>query len=114
MVVKCLHPIIMLFGLTGFTAIDGSFDASPTMLKPAASTFTWMLTYGPRDTLPAGERPRRSSAADEGAGGSSGLSSCLGLAGLAGVAASAAARPATRNPHAMQGRRRFNAIIIPW
>src|SRR5262245_8985756 len=80
MVVKCLQAITMLFGLTGFTVIDGSFDASPTMLRPAASTFTWMLTYGPNVTLPAGERARRSSAAEKDAGGSSGFSSCMGRA----------------------------------
>src|SRR5262249_39989387 len=41
MVEKCRQAITMLFGLREFTAMDGSFDASPVMLRPAESTFTW-------------------------------------------------------------------------
>ena len=39
-VLNCLQPIAILFGLLRSTAIEGSLAASPTMFCPFASTFT--------------------------------------------------------------------------
>ena len=46
----------MLSGSFGWTAIEGSFAASPMMFCPWASTLTWMLTYEPTCAVYAGLR----------------------------------------------------------
>src|SRR5205809_874019 len=52
---NCLHAIVILLPFVGSTAIGHSFAASPRMLFPFASTFTWKLVNGPNCEIIRGE-----------------------------------------------------------
>src|SRR5512143_2273885 len=57
----------MFSGFVGSTAMVGSLAASPGMLAPFASTFTWMLTWFPNWILGAGGAPGTDRAGGRGA-----------------------------------------------
>src|SRR5437868_2263259 len=48
---NCRHPIVILLWFVGSTVMEGSFAASPRILLPLPSTFTWKLVNRPNGEI---------------------------------------------------------------
>src|SRR5256885_226578 len=105
MLSNCRQPMTILLAFVGSTQIDGSFAASPRILWPPASTFTWRLVNGPYcETIPDEVSIRKICAG----GGLSYFSSGSVRRALGGSACPQRGRSATSEP------REANKIGLIW